>query len=156
MSIDELGIWPEPAATPYLGSAGASNKSALGNLTIGRDITEEPQFYVHFGSLGSSFTSSIRDLALWAKLGTGEALLSDESLEKRHMYKNPIKTLSKQWTCAIHLWPSPSPQPTNQPGGIFYWVTYSGWYGHDGTASGFTSISIRNGLCMDRWGKGPN
>ena len=133
---DSVGIRPEPAATPYLGFDCAADLMTIGmsNTTarVGSDITEFSQAVVQFGSAGS-FTSTIGDLLHWAQSGTGDSLLSNPMLEKRHMYKNPISDLQTYGITQYIFNPE-----------TFAGTGFEGWYGHDGSTFGFSTTALKN------------
>ena len=82
---------------------------------------------------GGSLTSTIRDLTQWAKSGTGDVLLSDETLERRHMYSNSISSLQMY---GITKYMFASEQAAR--------YGLEGWVGHDGDAFGFASTAYKN------------
>ncbi len=82
------GVLPTPAATPYLGSACLEEFDMFGGadgLTLNQDIAELSRGIVMAGT-GGAINSNIHDLLAWAKSGTGDALLTDEAVTRRHRH----------------------------------------------------------------------
>lgn len=125
------GELPNPAATPFAGSSCFFEFSIFGadNLEFEQDLTDVAQGIVMSG-IGGAINGNIEDLLTWAKSGTGDALLTQDMIDRRHQYTTPIADFSY----------GISQYSYDQPGAGYL----SNWYGHDGDAFGFGALAYRN------------
>ena len=133
----DTGVHPEPAATPYAGPSCLGEFVSVGYLgaELYGDLTEISQGIVMSGT-GGAVSSTIKDLLTWAKSGTGDSLLSDEVVKKRHEYDSVLEgSLIVYGMAQYQLGPL---------GFIVHGVEYEGWYGHNGDAFGFGANAFKN------------
>ena len=102
--------------------------SVGGNFTAGDSLLEVARSVVNFGSGGSMY-STIANLLKWASTGTGDDLLTPETLAKRHVYV-PMGPLRHYGIGQYKL--------------VVSGEDIDGWYGHDGDSFGFSSVAYRH------------
>jgi len=142
-------IQPDPAATPYAGIGCVEEFDEFGfpGLENGSDMTLIPRGVAMAGTAGA-VNSNIYDLLAWAKSGTGDDLLSPETVVKRHDYKSYLGALLygiAQYVIADSVMSDPQ----------FGLEHFKGWAGHSGGAFGFTTYSgfpqCRTGCKLCNW-----
>lgn len=125
------GVLPDPAATPYLGPScleGLSIVGLDGSFEVNQDISEFANGVVMAG-IGGAINSNIYDLLAWAKSGTGDDLLTEEMVQRRHEM-HPLLAANYSIPYGIAL-------AEVQLGGS--------WYGHDGATFGYSAEAWRHG-----------
>ncbi len=130
------GVLPAPAATPYLGPACLGQFDMFGaedGLTLNQDITELSQGIVMVGTAGA-INSNIHDLLAWAKSGTGDALLTDEAVTRRHRH---LGTGLAGYGIAQYEFIDMVAQILGED-------DRTGWRGHTGDAFGYGAYAFRN------------
>ena len=139
--LDRLsdGIHPDPAATPYAGVVCVTGFAEFGfpGLENGVDMTLISRGITMAGTAGA-VNSEIYDLLAWAKSGTGDDLLSPETVVRRHDYSQMVGGSLMygiaQYVLADFI--------TSNPGiGLEH---FKGWAGHSGGAFGFTARAFHN------------
>jgi CubicO group peptidase (beta-lactamase class C family) len=116
------GVLPDPAATTYLGPSCLEGLPLIGldgGFEVNQDISEFANGIVMVG-IGGAINSNIYDLLAWAKSGTGDDLLTEEMVQRRH---------------------------ETHPYGIALAEIQSAgsWYGHDGATFGYNAKAWRHG-----------
>lgn len=106
----------------------AELNSVGGNFTAGDSLLHVARSVVNFGSGGSMY-STISDLLKWASSGTGDDLLTPETLAKRHVYV-PLGPIRHYGIGQYKL--------------VASGEDIDGWYGHDGDSLGFSSVAYRH------------
>ena len=129
------GVLPEPAATPYLGSAclGEFTMFGVDGLTLNQDITEFSQGIVMAGT-GGAINTNIHDLLAWAKSGTGDALLTDDAVARRHRH---LGTGFAGYGIAQYEFRDMVAQILGED-------DRTGWRGHAGDAFGYSAYAFHN------------
>lgn len=127
------GVHPEPSATPYAGPSCVEEFTSTGYdlVELNSDITEFSAGIVMAGTAGA-IASTIRDLLAWAKSGTGDALLSPETVALRHNYCQIVPAGAAKYGLAQYMYLDEAINST-----LFRLDMYEGWYGHAGDAFGF-------------------
>ena len=135
------GVHPEPAATPYAGPACRGEFAAYGfpDVQLYEDMTEIAQGIVMAGT-GGAISSTIVDLLTWAKSGTGDSLLSAETVELRHQYDS-LLLAGVAYGMAQYVFPDEL--TSIEVLGLGY---LKDWYGHSGDAFGFGANAFKNDI----------
>jgi CubicO group peptidase (beta-lactamase class C family) len=122
-----IGELPSPAANSYLGSLCYGEFLLYGaeGLVIGQDNTNLSQGIVMAGTAGA-INSNIIDLLAWAKSGTGDSLLKQEAVSRRHQVGKGYPGYGiAQYEDTDH-------------------VLSPGWRGHAGDALGYEALAFHN------------
>ena len=102
-------------------------------IFIGDTITEVASTSIGVAGAAGSMWSTLSDMLIWAKSGTGNSLLSDETSAKR-LELGELDGGLRQYGMGIHsMYQLPSPE---DPSNIF-----ANYWGHSGEAFGYESIS---------------
>jgi CubicO group peptidase (beta-lactamase class C family) len=126
-----IGELPSPAASSYLGSLCYGEFVMFGaeGLVIGQDNTNLSQGIVMAGTAGAMNTN-IFDLLAWAKSGTGDSLLTQEAVTRRHQVGKGYSGygIAQYDYKDTHSYSSGPP----------------GWRGHAGDALGYEALAFHN------------
>lgn len=134
-----VGELPSPAATPYLGSMCYGEFVMFGaeGLVIGQDNTNFSLGIVMAGT-GGAINSNIYDLLAWAKSGTGDALLTQEAVSRRHQVGKGYEGYGIAQYEKLNIFGF---DPVL--GDIVFNVS-TGWRGHAGDAFGYEAFAFHS------------
>ena len=100
-------------------------------IFIGDTITEVASASIDVAGAAGSMWSNLNDMLIWAKSGTGNPLLSEETAAKRLDWRF-IEGGARQYGMGIH---------SIYQGSSIFDLTFSEYWGHSGEAFGYESMS---------------